>query len=271
MFPARKQFGQNFLINKESLEKIADQLYLETSDNVIEIGPGLGFLTEELLRRGVKVQAIELDEYCVEALQKLSLPKLTIIQNDFLQVDLEKIITDKTKVIGNIPYNITTPIISKLIGEIGQPSLWLPKISLIVLTVQQELANRLAAVPGNKDYSQITLLMNYFGRTELVLKLPARDFSPIPKVASAVIRFIPHSKPPITCSNHLLLRQIIQASFARRRKMLKNNLLALHLSETEIDQIFEQLNFDPYVRAEGLTLAQYARLTDAIDNVRQIQ
>jgi len=271
MFPARKQFGQNFLINKESLQKIADQLCLESSDNIIEIGPGLGFLTEELVHRGVRIQGIELDEYCVEALKKLSLPNLTIIQNDFLQIDLEKIIINKTKVIGNIPYNITTPIISKLIGEIGQPSLWLPKISLIVLTVQQELANRLVSAPGNKDYSQITLLMNYFGKTELVLKLPARDFSPIPKVDSAVIRFIPHSQPPITCNNHLLLRQIIQAAFARRRKMLKNNLLALHLSETEIDQIFEQLNFDPYVRAEGLALAQFARLTDAIDSIRQIK
>jgi 16S rRNA (adenine1518-N6/adenine1519-N6)-dimethyltransferase len=200
----------------------------------------------------------------------LSLPRLTLIHDDFLQVDLDKIITPHTKVIGNIPYNITTPIISKLLGEIGQPSPWLSNIQLVVLTVQLELAERLVASPGKKDYSQITLLMNYFGTAEIVFKLSAKDFSPVPKVDSAVIKFVPHCQQSISCRNHGLLRQIIQTAFARRRKMLKNNLLSLHISEAAINQVFDQLNFDPHVRAENLSLAQYARLTDAIENVKTI-
>jgi len=268
-FPARKHLGQNFLVNKDSLQKIADQLSLAKGNNVLEIGPGLGFLTEVLVSSGAYVQAIELDQYCVDALQKLSLPGLTIIRDDFLQVDLEKVITAETKVVGNIPYNITTPIISKLLGEIGQPAPWLSKIQLIVLTIQKEVAQRLVASPGKKDYSQITLLMNYFGSTEIVLKLPPEDFSPVPKVDSAVIKFVPHRRQPISCHNHGLLRQIIKAAFSRRRKMLKNNLLALHISEKNINQIFDQLNFDPQLRAENLSLAQYARLTNAIENVKK--
>ncbi len=268
-FPAKKHLGQNFLINKDGLLKIVNQLSLRKGDNVLEIGSGLGFLTETLIAQGAHVQAVEIDQYCVDALQKLSLPGLTIIQNDFLQVDLNKIMTNQTKVVGNIPYNITTPIISKLLGEIGQPAPWLPKIELIVLTVQLEVAQRFVASPDNKDYSQITLLMNYFGNTEIVFRLSAQDFLPAPQVDSAVIKFIPHRQPTISCQNHLLLRKTIQTAFARRRKMLKNNLLALHLSDTAINQVFYELNFDPQVRAENLSLAQYARLADAIENVKK--
>jgi 16S rRNA (adenine1518-N6/adenine1519-N6)-dimethyltransferase len=267
-FPARKQLGQNFLVNKDSLQKIVDQLCLVPGDNILEIGAGLGFLTELLTACGARVQAIELDQYCIDALQKLALPRLTVIANDVLQVDFKKLITSRMKVVGNIPYNITTPIIGKLLGEIGQPAQWLSQIEFIVLTVQRELAQRLVAAPGKKDYSQITLLMNYFGRTEVVLNLPAQDFLPVPKVDSAVIKFIPYDKPPVTCRNHLLLRQVIQAAFANRRKMLKNNLASLHLSNADILQIFNQLNFDPYVRAESLSLVQYARLADSIEEIR---
>src|SRR5579872_3319945 len=133
-FPAKKQLGQNFLVNKAVLQKIVDQLYLAREDNVLEIGPGLGFLTEMLLTGGANVQAIELDKYCVDALRKLSLPRLTIIQDDVLQADLGNVITGKTKIVGNIPYNITTPIIGKLLGEIDKPAPWLSNIDLIVLT-----------------------------------------------------------------------------------------------------------------------------------------
>jgi len=195
-----------------------------------------------LVASGAPVQAIELDQNCVTALEQLSLPNLAIIHKDFLQVDLDNVITRKTKVVGNIPYNITTPIISKLLGEIGQPAPWLSKIQLIVLTVQQELAQRLVATPGRKDYSQITLLMNYFGTTEIVFKLLAKDFSPVPRVDSAVIRFVPHRQPQILCRNYETLRQITQIAFARRRKMLKNNLLALHLGEAAINKVFTELN-----------------------------
>lgn len=268
-FSARKRLGQNFLISSEALLAIANQLHLTRKDQVLEIGPGLGFLSEILVSQAGDVRAVEIDPLCTQALNELALPRMKIIEEDFLKVDLNSIIDQPVKVVGNIPYNITTPIISKLLGEIGQPTPWLNKIRAIVLTVQRELADRLVADPGKKDYSQISLLMKYFGVTEMVLTLSPENFFPSPDVNSAVISFVPHSKAKLACQDHLLLRQVIQAGFARRRKMLKNNLRSLYLSDTSLGEIFTELNFDPHVRAENLSLEQYARLTDAIVKVRQ--
>jgi 16S rRNA (adenine1518-N6/adenine1519-N6)-dimethyltransferase len=264
-FPARKQLGQNFLVNKEVLLKIAQEINLIPGEKVLEIGPGLGFLTELLISQGAALTAIELDPYCVEAINKLSLTNLTIIEADFLQIDLSPILNEPTKIIGNIPYNITTPIISKLIGEIGQPAPWLKQISSIVLTVQRELAERLVAKPGHKDYSQITLLMNYYGCAEMLFKIGAENFSPQPQVSSAVIKFVPYDKIQVNCKNHMLLRRVIQTGFASRRKMLKNNLRALRIKEDVLTKIFRELNFDPQVRAESLSLELFAKLTDALE------
>ncbi len=264
-FSTRKQLGQNFLVNKEALERIVEEVALEPGEKTVEIGPGLGFLTELLVAKGALVTAIELDPYCVNELAKLSLPNLTIIESDFLRTDLNSILNAPTKVVGNIPYNITTPIISKLIGEIGEPAPWLKQIRSIVLTVQRELAARLVAKPGNKDYSQITLLMNYYGSTEMLFKIPPESFSPPPKVHSVVIKFTPHEKIRVECKNHILLRKVIQTSFASRRKMLKNNLRSLHVQEDILTKIFRQLNFDPQVRAESLSLDLFAKLTDALE------
>ncbi len=267
-FPVRKQLGQNFLVNKDILLKIAEQLNLKPAEKVLEIGPGLGFLTELLVSQGAMVTAVELDPYCVEAVNKLSLPNLTVLEADFLNIDLNPILDPKSKVVGNIPYNITTPIISKLVGEIGQPSPWLNKIETIVLTVQRELANRLVARLGTKDYSQITLLMNYYGSTEMLFKIGPENFSPPPKVNSAVIKFTPFENIQVKCKNHILLRRVIQAGFAKRRKMLKNNLPSLKIDDSTLTKIFNELNFDPQVRAEALTLDQFAILTDSIaDNL----
>jgi len=264
-FPVQKQLGQNFLINKEILVEITKTLDLKPDEKVIEIGPGLGFLTEVLISKGAVVTAIELDPYCVEAINKLSLANLTIIKGDFLQTDLNSILKEPVKIVGNIPYNITTPIISKLIGEIGQPVPWLKQIKSIVLTVQRELANRLIAKPGRKDYSQITLLMNYYGTTEMLFKIGPENFSPQPQVSSTVIKFTPHDKISVNCKNHILLRRIIQTSFSSRRKMLKNNLRSLRIEEAVLTKIFRELNFDPQVRAESLSLELFAKLTDALE------
>jgi 16S rRNA (adenine1518-N6/adenine1519-N6)-dimethyltransferase len=268
-FPARKQFGQNFLVNKEILEKIVEQLNLEPDDVVLEIGPGLGFLTEILANQCSNITAVEFDAYCINELSKLNVPNLKIIQGDFLQTDLSTIMEQSTKVVGNIPYNITTPIISKLLGEIGEPSAWFSNVKSIVLTVQRELANRLVAQAGKKDYSQITLLIHYYGSAELLFTVGPENFSPSPKIHSAVIKFTPHHKIEVVCNNHKLLRRVIKLGFSSRRKMLKNTMRLLHLSDDQLTKIFKDLNFDPQVRAESLSLQQFAHLTDAIEQLQK--
>jgi len=268
-FPVRKQLGQNFLVNKDVLVKIVNQLNIKPGDKVLEIGPGLGFLTEILVSQGAALTAIEFDPYCIDALNKLSMSNLTLLEADFLQIDLDSVINEPTKIVGNIPYNITTPILSKLLGEIGQPVPWLSRIQSIVLTVQRELAERLVAKPGGKDYSQITLLMNYYGAAEALFIIAPENFSPPPQVHSTVIRFIPYDKIQIVCNNHILLRKVIQAGFGSRRKMLKNNLRSLHVNEAALTKIFNELNFDPQVRAESISLEQFAKLTDAIENAQE--
>jgi 16S rRNA (adenine1518-N6/adenine1519-N6)-dimethyltransferase len=156
-----------------------------------------------------------------------------------------------------------------LLGEIGEPSAWLPNIKSIVLTVQRELAYRLVAQAGKKDYSQISLLIHYFGSAELLFSVSPENFSPPPRVHSAVIKFTPHNKIQVVCNNHKLLRRVIKLGFSSRRKMLKNTMRLMHLSDDQLSTIFKNLNFDPQVRAESLTLQQFAHLTDAIEQLQK--
>lgn len=267
-FHTKKRLGQNFLINADVLAHLVKVLSVTSDDHVMEIGPGLGFLTAPLLGSGATVVAVELDEDCVAALNELSLPRLKVIHQDFLQCDLASILKDKTKVIGNVPYQITTPIITRLLGEIGEPSPWLKSIESIVLTVQKELAERLVAPVGGDEYSQISVLVQYFAKADLLFTIPPENFYPAPEVTSAVVRLIPHAEPPIKCSDHKLLRHVVSAGFQQRRKMLKNNLSFLGLEQKLIVEVFDKLNFDPQVRAERLGLEQFALLTDELKQVK---
>jgi 16S rRNA (adenine1518-N6/adenine1519-N6)-dimethyltransferase len=263
-FRAKKRLGQNFLINPEILSKIVRAFELKENDHVLEIGPGLGFLSQLLVEAGARLTAIEVDSECVKKLRALSLPRMELIQSDFLDSDLSALLSEKTKVIGNIPYNITSPIIAKLLGEIGKPSPWLGAIDSIILTVQREVASRLVALPGGEDYSQITLLINYFAQAELLFLIEPEDFYPIPEVTSAVVRLVPYATPPVSCLNTKLLRQLIRSGFRQRRKMLRNNLGFLKISPDKLLEVFAELNFDPQVRAERLGLKQFALLADAL-------
>ena len=211
--------------------------------------------------------AVELDGECVDALKRLDLPDVDVVHGDFLRFDLN---TQPLgfKVVGNVPYQITTPILCYLFGEIGSPKPWFEKIEKVVLTVQYEVAQRFVAKPGTSEYSQITLLSNYFSEAEILYVLPPESFYPPPKVTSAVVQFKPLVKPPITCTNHKLLRQVIKAGFSQRRKMLKNNLSFLKCGAAEIDQVFKELHLEPQVRAERLSLCEFAKLTDALEQAR---
>jgi 16S rRNA (adenine1518-N6/adenine1519-N6)-dimethyltransferase len=267
-FHSKKRLGQNFLVNPDALAKIVTLAKCHPGDHVLEIGPGLGFLTRALLDAGACVTAVELDKECVQALKDRSLAGLSLIHQDFLQSDLNTILKEKTKVVGNVPYQITTPILSKLLGEIGAPSPWLPSIESIVLTVQKEVAQRLVAKAGEEHYSQISLLIQYFAQAEMLMTIAADDFFPVPEITSAVVRLVPIGQPPIVCRDHKLLRQIISAGFKQRRKMLKNNLSFLHLDQELIMASFSRLNFDPQVRAERLGLKEFALLADELSSMR---
>ncbi len=264
-FHAKKHLGQNFLVDPPVLERISAALELTPADSVLEIGPGLGFLTSVLSRTGARVTGVELDIACVEHLRGLQLPGVSIVHADFLQFDPRTLAAERIKIVGNVPYQITAPIIARLFGEIGSPAPWFPLIETLVMTVQKEVAERLVASPGDKDYSQITLLATYFASTRILTIVPPDHFYPEPEVTSAVIELVPRPESAVSCMNVRLLRQVIRAGFGQRRKMLKNNLGFLRVSSDELMTIFNRLHFDPQVRAENLSLAQFAMLADALE------
>lgn len=266
-FHTKKRLGQHFLVDAELLQSIAAFTGATASDTLLEIGPGAGFLTRFLLNTGAHVVAIDLDRDAIAYLQARNYENLTLEHGDFLQMNLQQVAPSakSLKVVGNVPYQITGLILGHLLGEIGKPAPWLSRIENIVITVQKEVAERMVATPGSKDYSQVSLLVSYFAQAKIEQVIEPSAFFPRPKVTSAVVTLTPSHTARVQCGNHTLLRQVIKAGFKQRRKMLKNNLSFLHMTPDEIGEIFERLNFDPQVRAERLSLDQFARLTDAID------
>ncbi len=236
-------------------------------DTVIEIGPGIGFLTKFLDECGVPVIGVELDSQCVTALNNDCMKNVSITHGDFLKFDLDTT-SGAMKIIGNVPYQITTPIIARIFGEIGQPKPWLSRVEKVILTVQYEVAKRFVARPGDDDYSQITLLIDYFADARILRKLPREDFYPMPDVTSAIVEFIPLKEPPISCRNPRFLRQVIKAGFSQRRKMIKNNLSFLHCEEADLVKAFGETNINPQSRAETLSLEQFAKLSDVLFDMR---
>jgi len=257
----KKKLGQNFLIEPPTLQRIVDSLDLDSRDTVLEIGPGLGFLTEELCETGARVYAVELDRELLEPLSKLNYPNLSVIHGDILEFDLQQIKADKIKVVGNVPYQITTPIIAHTFGEIGQPAPWNRMVESLTMTVQVELARRICAPPGIKDYGQLTLLAQYYANSKILFKVGNEEFIPKPDVQSAVIQMTSLEKPPVAVEDPAFLRRVIVAGFKERRKMLKNNLSFTRLSEAELIAVFAELGISPAARAENLSLTQFAKIS----------
>lgn len=292
-FHAKKRLGQHFLVSLEALEKIVSALDVKPDDTVVEIGPGIGFLTRLLSESGAETFAVELDREGVALLREMDLPGVTLIHGDFLQFDLgafrfrekrraapllegrtgtyneppEKAPTEDTriKVVGNVPYQITGPIIGHLLGELDKPSPWLARIEDIVMTVQLEVARRIVAEAGEDDYSKLSLLVSRYAKASLEMIVPKESFYPAPQVTSAIVRLTPHKHPVIQPRNARLMKQIVDAGFRQRRKMYRNSLSFLQLPPGAIDRIFANLNLDPQVRPERLSLQQFAMLADALD------
>lgn len=266
-FTAKKKLGQHFLLDAGVLQRIAAALQIEAGDHIIEIGPGIGFLTELLIEQGATVEAVELDRESVSYLNGLALPGLVVKHADFLGYDIGADRGARIKIAGNIPYQITGLILGHIFGEIGKPQPWLPNLERIVLMVQKEVALRMTAQPGSKHFAQLSLFIKYFGDAQIVEVVANDSFFPIPEVDSAVVMIKPRTFD-YPCRNHSFLRRLIVAGFAKRRKMLRNALQAVRLPKGSIDDAFKKLDIDPQIRAEELSLEQFAMLSNTLDSMQ---
>ena len=265
---ANKSLGQNFLINEEVINQIIEKAEIDENDLVIEIGPGLGTLTSRLLEKAGKVICVELDDRMITILNdrfKLY-NNFELIHDDILKVDLNKIINEnllennninKIKIVANLPYYITTPIIMRLLEE-------KLNITSITVMIQKEVADRLIAVPGEKNAGAITYSVYYYAEAEKVLDVANNSFIPEPSVTSTVIKLNIRKEPVIQINDEKLMFKIIKQAFMQRRKTLVNALSNMDIfkSKEEIVKVLEDLNINTKVRGEALTIEQYAQITN---------
>ena len=264
----QKKFGQNFLIDPFVLEKIVRAAEVGPDDFVVEIGPGIGTLTQYLCEAAREVVAVEIDRNLIPILEGDTLSSysnVSVINEDVLKLDLHTLVAEKNagrpiKVVANLPYYITTPIIMQLL-ETGVP------LESMTVMVQKEVAERMQAKPGTKDYGALSLAVQYYAEPYLAANVPQNCFMPRPNVASAVIRLRLHETKPVDCKDPALMFKLIRASFNQRRKTLLNGLsnsAELHYSKEDLTQAIESCGISPTVRGEALTLANFARIADAL-------
>ena len=268
-FRTKKRLGQNFLINGEVISNIIDYAEISPEDTVIEIGPGVGFVTEQLVKHAKQVIAIELDEEAVKELQNLQAPNLTIIHKDILKTDLSALCEGKVKVVANIPYYITSPIIAHLLGEIDDlNNRNRNKITDILLMVQEEVARRMVATEKSpsKQYGLLTILSQFWADVEIKELVGRRSFYPAPKVNSALVKLTVREKPKLELSDYTHFRKTIKAAFSQRRKNIKNCLLSGGFSKENIQQAMQTLELDENTRGEKLSIEDFGRLSEALKN-----
>lgn len=266
-FNFQKKFGQNFLIDTHVLEKIMDSAEITKDDCVLEIGPGIGTMTQYLAERAGHVVVVEIDKNLIPILEETlsAYDNVTIINNDILKVDINKLVDELNegkpiKVVANLPYYITTPIIMGLF-ESHVP------INSITIMVQKEVADRMQVGPGTKDYGALSLAVQYYAKPEIVANVPPNCFIPRPGVGSAVIRLTRYEQPPVKVADEKRMFALIRASFNQRRKTLVNGLTnapELGLSKEAVTQALEKLGLAPTVRGETLTLEQFAELSNIL-------
>ncbi len=266
-FKTKKRLGQNFLINGEVIANIIDYAEISPEDTVIEIGPGVGFVTEQLIKHAKQVIAIELDEDAIRELEKLNAPNLKIIHKDILKTDLSELCEGKVKVVANIPYYITSPIIAHLLGEIDDlNNKNRNKITDILLMVQEEVARRMVATENSpsKQYGLLTILSQFWADVEIKELVGRRSFFPAPKVNSALVKLIVREKPKLQLTNYTHFRKTVKAAFSQRRKNIKNCLLSGGFSKEKIQQAMQKLNLDENTRGEKLSIETFGKLSEAL-------
>ena len=264
-FVFQKKFGQNFLIDSHVLDKIVSAAGITKDDFVLEIGPGIGTMTQYLAASARKVFAVEIDKAVISILEDTlkEFDNVQVINQDILKVDIKKLAEEHNdgkpiKVVANLPYYITTPIIMGLF-ESQVP------IDSITVMVQKEVADRMKVGPGTKDYGALSLAVQYYAEPYIVANVPPNCFMPRPKVGSAVIRLTRHEKPPVEVVDEKLMFRLIRASFNQRRKTLANGLNnspELSYSKEEIQQTIEKCGFKAGIRGEALTLEDFAKLAN---------
>ncbi|MEL7355806.1 MAG: 16S rRNA (adenine(1518)-N(6)/adenine(1519)-N(6))-dimethyltransferase RsmA [Cyanobacteria bacterium J06560_6] len=267
---ARKRFGQHWLKSDEILNKIVGAGSLSETDHVLEIGPGQGALTQRLLATAAKVLAIEIDrDLCLELSDKfiafMASGQFRLIESDFLQLNFDQALIDfelarPNKVVANIPYYITAPILEKLLGTMRSPNPY--PYDSITLLVQKEISDRLCAVPGTKANGALTIRAQYLADCEEICSVPPNAFKPPPKVDSAVIRLRPRPCPT-PAKDPAKLAQLVKLGFSQKRKMLRNNLQSI-VDKNTTTAILESLSINPQVRAEGLGVSEWVALSDAV-------
>ena len=266
-FRTKKRLGQNFLVNPDVIADIIDFAQITKDDVVLEIGPGVGFVTEQLVKHAKKVIAIELDEEAIKELEKLDCDNLQIIHNDILKTDLSDLCEEKIKVVANIPYYITSPIIAHLLGEIDDlENKNRNKIVDIILMVQEEVARRIVATENSasKQYGLLTILSQFWADCSIIRLVGRRSFYPAPKVNSALVSLKVRKEPLLKLSDYKYFRKTIKAAFSQRRKTLKNCLVGAGFDKEKVAHVISQMNLDENIRGEKLSIAQFGELSELL-------
>ncbi|MFD1179599.1 16S rRNA (adenine(1518)-N(6)/adenine(1519)-N(6))-dimethyltransferase RsmA [Paenibacillus puldeungensis] len=267
-FAFKKSLGQNFLIDQNILNKIVTAAGLDKTKGALEIGPGIGALTEKLAQEAEKVVAVEIDQRLLPILEEVlaPYPQIHVVHGDVLKLDLKALFAAEfdnvsgVSVVANLPYYVTTPILMKLLEE---------KLPLehIVVMIQKEVAERMAAAPGGKDYGSLSIAVQYYSVPELICTVPHSVFIPQPNVESAVIRLSVRKTPPVTVEDEAFFFQVVQASFAQRRKTISNNLKSRFFpseGRERLEQLLEAAGIAPSRRAETLSLEEFATLSNTL-------
>ena len=271
-FNFQKKFGQNFLIDPRVLDKIIDAAEITEDDMVLEIGPGIGTMTQYLAEHAREVVAVEIDKNLIPILEDTlsAYENVTVINEDILKVDIRKLADERNhgnpiKVVANLPYYITTPIIMGLF-ENHVP------LKSITIMVQKEVADRMQTGPGSKDYGALSLAVQYYANPEIVANVPPNCFMPRPKVGSAVIKLTRHKEMPVEVQDEKLMFRLIRASFNQRRKTLSNSLKnsqELDYTKEQVEQCIQAAGLPGNIRGEALDLGKFAELANAFSNLRE--
>jgi 16S rRNA (adenine1518-N6/adenine1519-N6)-dimethyltransferase len=255
----RKRFGQNFLHDHNIIYNILSSLEAKTGEHWVEIGPGLGALTEPLLKLGLRLDVVELDRDLVALLKDKFRQQnnLQIHSADALKFDFSALAehNEKLRIIGNLPYNISTPLMFHLLDNASC-------IEDMHFMLQKEVVDRICATPGSKKYGRLSVMMQYYCATELLFDVPPESFEPVPKVMSAIVRLIPHEQPPVEVTDIKTLNRVVIQAFSQRRKTLRNSLKKLIAEDAII-----ALGIDPALRAEALSLDDFAKLSNLLQEL----
>ena len=269
-FRTKKRLGQNFLINPDVIGDIIEFADLTKDDTVLEIGPGAGFVTEQLIKKAGKVIAVELDEDAVKEIQKLQADNLEVIHQDILKTDLSELCEGEIKVVANIPYYITSPIIAHLLGEIDDlANKNRAKITDIILMVQEEVARRIVATEKSpsKQYGLLTILSQFWADCSIIRLVGRKSFYPAPKVNSALVYMKVRKEPLLKLSDYAHFRKTIKAAFSQRRKTLKNCLLGAGFDKSKVGVAISKMGMDENIRGEKLSIAQLGELSVILKSI----